>query len=73
VGSYSFYYDPTHLNPLPSLTTKFMIQYCGLCRVKIMNLHPSTETRVNEDSDLAQRFNHYFYSAMDYAIVGYKP
>ncbi len=73
VGSYSFYYDPTHLNPLPSATTKFMVQYCGLCRVKILNLHPSTETRVKEDSDLAQRFNQYFYSSMDYAIVGYKP
>jgi SAM-dependent methyltransferase len=73
VGSYSFYYDPTHVNPLPSPTIKFIGEYCGLCGVKILNLNPSQATKVDEDSELARRFNQYFYSSMDYAIVGYKP
>ncbi|MGB5594234.1 MAG: methyltransferase, partial [Crocosphaera sp.] len=63
----------THVNPLPSPTIKFIGEYCGLCGVKILNLNPSQATKVDEDSELARRFNQYFYSSMDYAIVGYKP
>ncbi|MGH7998271.1 MAG: methyltransferase domain-containing protein, partial [Brasilonema sp.] len=73
VGSCNFYFDPSHRNPLPSLMIEFVAQYSGLTRINILNLNPSESSRVNEDSELAKRFNQYFYDAMDYAVIGYKP
>jgi len=72
VGSCNFYFDPTHRNPLPSLMTQFLVQYCGFAEVEILNLNPSTETAICEDSEIAKRFNECFYGPMDYAIIGYK-
>jgi O-antigen chain-terminating methyltransferase len=72
VGSCNFYFDPTHRNPLPSLMTQFLVQYCGFAEVEILNLNPSTETAISEDSEIAKRFNECFYGPMDYAIIGYK-
>jgi O-antigen chain-terminating methyltransferase len=72
VGSCNFYFDPTHRNPLPSLMTQFLAQYSGFSPVNILNLNPSTDTPIVEDSETAKRFNEYFYGPMDYAIIGYK-
>jgi SAM-dependent methyltransferase len=73
VGSYNFYLDPTHRNPLPSPVVKFMVEARGLCRAEIMPLHPSEATRVEEAGlDVAKRFNDYFYGPQDYAVIGWK-
>ena len=72
IGSCNFYFDPTHRNPLPSLMTQFLAKYSGFSPVNILNLNPSTETPIAEDSETAKRFNEYFYGPMDYAIIGYK-
>lgn len=73
VGSYRFYLDPTHRNPLPSPVVKFMVEARGLCRVEVMPLHPSEEPRVEEAGlDVAKRFNDYFYGPQDYAVIGWK-
>jgi SAM-dependent methyltransferase len=73
VGSYRFYLDPTHRNPLPSPVVKFMVEARGLCRVEVMSLHPSEEPRVEEAGlEVAKRFNDYFYGPQDYAITGWK-
>jgi 2-polyprenyl-3-methyl-5-hydroxy-6-metoxy-1,4-benzoquinol methylase len=73
VGSYRFYLDPTHRNPLPSPVVKFMAEARGLCRVTVMPLHPSELPRVDEAGlDVAKRFNDYFYGPEDYAVIGWK-
>ncbi len=74
VGSHNFYFDPTHRNPLPSATVKFIAEARGLCRIEIMNLHPYPESYRVEDAGLniAKRFNEYFYGPQDYAVVGWK-
>ncbi len=72
VGSHTFYFDPTHRNPLPSQMVKFVAEYQGLQAVKILNLNPIPDNQKLHGSDLAERFNQYFYSAQDYAIIGYK-
>jgi O-antigen chain-terminating methyltransferase len=74
VGSHFFYFDPSHRNPLPSATVKFMAEARGLCRVETMPLHPSAEAmRVEEgESEVAKRFNEYFFGPQDYAFVGWK-
>jgi SAM-dependent methyltransferase len=70
VGSCNFYFDPTHLHPLPSLTMQFLAEARGLCKVEILNLHPPEVSPLRETTEVAKRFNEYFYGPMDYAIVG---
>ena len=74
VGSHNFYLDPTHRNPLPSSTMRFLAEARALCRVEIMTLHPYPEfLRLEEVGlDIAKRFNKYFYGPQDYAVVGWK-
>ena len=74
VGSYSFYFDPTHRKPLPSTVIKFLIESKGFSRVKVLPLNPvGEEEKVKgDDSELARRFNKYFYGPRDYAVIGYK-
>lgn len=72
VGSCNFYFDPTHRNPVPSQVLNFLLESRGLLGVEILKLNPSDDTPVADDSDLARRFNHYFYGPMDYAAIGWK-
>ena len=72
VGSCNFYFDPTHRNPLPSQVTKFLVESRGFAEVQVLNLNPSDDTPVDETSELARRFNQYFYGPMDYAVIGFK-
>lgn len=72
VGTHNFYIDPTHRNPLPSITIKFIAEFIGFCKVDILKLHPYPETLKLSGSAEAERFNDYFYGAQDYAVVGYK-
>ena len=73
VGSCTFYSDPTHRNPLPSSTIRFLAESQGFSQVTIMKLHPYSEELMLSGSDLAERFSEYFYGARDYAVVGLKP
>jgi SAM-dependent methyltransferase len=73
VGSNNFYMDPTHLNPLPSPLTKFMLENVGYQSVEIMNLNAYADSFKVSGSELADRFNDYFYGPQDYAVFGYKP
>ncbi|WP_019508168.1 bifunctional 2-polyprenyl-6-hydroxyphenol methylase/3-demethylubiquinol 3-O-methyltransferase UbiG [Pleurocapsa sp. PCC 7319] len=72
VGSCSFYIDPSHRNPLPSVTTKFIAESVGLHDVSIMKLHAYPEKQRVNGSEVAERFNDFFYGAQDYAVIGYK-
>ena len=71
VGSHSFYLDPTHRNPLPSDTVRFLAEARGLCRVEVLPLHPAPAT-FDGDSTLAQRLNEFFSGPRDYAVMGWK-
>jgi O-antigen chain-terminating methyltransferase len=73
VGSCNFYYDPTHRNPVPSPVLQFMLEARGFARVEVLNLNPSDAQPVAGDTDIARRFNEYFYGPMDYAVIGRKP
>ncbi|MGC1394052.1 MAG: methyltransferase domain-containing protein [Coleofasciculaceae cyanobacterium] len=72
VSSHTFYLDPTHRHPLPSELSKFLLESKNLASVKVMNLHPYPDKFKLSGSDLAERFNQYFYGAQDYAVIGYK-
>ena len=72
VGSNNFYLDPTHHKPLPSLLVQFLAEYCGLSRVEVRKLNPPPHEMRVHGSELAERFNHYFYGPRDYAVIGWK-
>jgi SAM-dependent methyltransferase len=72
VGSCNFYLDPTHRKPLPSPVLKYLVESRGFLILDTLALNPSDEQPVSDDSELAQRFNEYFYGPMDYAIVARK-
>ena len=74
VGSCTFYLDPTHKRPLPSLMMEFLTKNRGFTKVKLLKLNPAAPAyKVPDDSELANRFNEYFYGPMDYAVIGVKP
>lgn len=67
VGSHFFYLDPTHNNPIPPQTAKFLLEWCGFERVKVERLHPY-EWHHFEDDHLDTLLK----GPQDYAIIGYK-
>jgi O-antigen chain-terminating methyltransferase len=73
VGSCNFYADPTHRNPIPSETLKFLLESRGLRCKEVLKLRPWDEAKLDGDTELISRFNEYFYSAPDYGIVATKP
>jgi O-antigen chain-terminating methyltransferase len=72
VGSCNFYFDPTHRNPLPGPVLKFLVESRGFKDVQILKLNPSDESPVKGGTELAKRFNQYFYGPMDYAVIGWR-
>lgn len=72
VGSNNFYIDPTHIKPLPSSLIQFLVEHIGFHPVKIINLNPYEDSFKVNGSELADRFNSYFYGPQDYAVIGYK-
>lgn len=75
VGAYTFYFDPSHRNPLPGPMLRFFVEARGFCDVRLLELHPYPETvRLPEDGNgIAARFNEYFYGPQDYAVIGRRP
>jgi ubiquinone/menaquinone biosynthesis C-methylase UbiE/predicted transcriptional regulator len=75
VGAHTFYFDPTHLKPLPSAMLRFFVEARGFCDVYVAEMQPYSETvRFPEDGNImAKRLNDYFYGPQDYAVIGRKP
>ena len=73
VGSCNFWCDPTHRHPIPMGLAEFLAEARGLCRVRILPLHPYPDASALHGSDVAQRLSEHFYGPQDYAIVGYRP
>ncbi len=78
VGSCNFYIDPTHQKPLPSSVVQFLAQEVGFVNTQVQYHHPNPGEINNQvvaegpTKEIIDRFNHFFYGAQDYAILGYK-
>lgn len=73
VGSCNFYYDPTHLRPVVPAVAQFMAVQRGFAHAEILRLHPyPQEVQVQEDTEIARRFNRAMYGAQDFAVVAWK-
>ena len=73
VAAFTFYKDPTHLNPLPSEVVSFMLEYIGFENVVVKNLHPFPENmKIKSKSDCANTMNDYLYKEQDYIVIATK-
>jgi O-antigen chain-terminating methyltransferase len=74
VGCNTFYLDPTHKNPVPSLLADLLIKACGFSDTEILNLNPvkSSEEKQKINGSIIETFGKYFFGPQDYAIIGYK-
>jgi predicted SAM-dependent methyltransferase len=73
VGSCNFYTDPTHRNPIPNQTLKFLLESRGFDAINVLKLRPWDEAKLEGDSEMVRRFNEFFYSAPDYGVIATKP
>jgi SAM-dependent methyltransferase len=73
VATHNFYLDPTHQRPVPMALTQFLVESRGFCDVRAFGLHPyPSSIALAEDSEVARRFNEFFYGAQDYAVTARK-
>ncbi len=73
VGAHAFYLDPTHRNPVPSALLSFLVEQQGFADVTVLPLRGvPPEQHVKESTEVAARFNDYFYGPLDYAVIGWK-
>ncbi|SFO87887.1 methyltransferase domain-containing protein [Hydrogenimonas thermophila] len=67
VGACNFYIDPTHKNPIPPVTSKFIAEKCNFKDVKIKYLNG------NFGVNFTDKFiDNQFGSQLDYAVIAYK-
>ena len=69
VGATTFYYDPTHRNPLPPIPTQFIVSHRGFVEAEILRLHPVTEERLRENGENVDLLNRVLFGPQDYAII----
>jgi SAM-dependent methyltransferase len=83
VGACTFYYDPTHLSPLPPPLAQFLVEARGFVGVEIKRLAdnraverlppiPSDRPDSESINRIIELLNEHFGAAPDYAVVGYK-
>ena len=67
----NFWFDPTHLQPMPPPATQFIVQSRGFERVEIVRLHPNEGDHLRDIPD--QWLKALLLGPQDYAIVARKP
>jgi O-antigen chain-terminating methyltransferase len=74
VGSFSFYFDPSHLHPLAPDVLAFAIENRGFDETEILRLHPRGDGHENDNRDdqYIAEVLHRFYMEQDYSVIGYK-
>lgn len=73
VGACNFYNDPTHQRPIVPAVAEFMAVQRGFAHARILRLHPYPDiVHVQEDSEIARRFNAAMYGSQDYALLAWK-
>lgn len=75
VGAFTFWYDPTHVHPLPPEGMRFLAQARGFAAVEIVRLHPLPAAMHIADGgpDIQGKLNPLLYGEQDYSVVARKP
>ncbi len=72
VGACTFYTDPTHHNPLPPDTTRFLMTARGFSQCDILRLHPHDQPPRDLADTLPASLMQLLYGEQDYAVIGHK-
>lgn len=76
VGSWKFYYDPSHLHPLPPDVLGFTAESVGFPKVTLLKLHPISDKfpaqdKLDETHTLSD-IQYHFYGPQDYSVIAVK-
>jgi len=69
VATNSFYFDPSHLNPLPPELLSFALEVTGFKNISIIRSYP---VKIKNDKALETEVFKRFYGPRNYAVIGYK-
>jgi O-antigen chain-terminating methyltransferase len=72
VGACTFYTDPTHHNPLPPDSTRFLMTARGFSECDILRLHPYDKPPQDMKDTLPPSLGQLLYGEQDYAVIGHK-
>ena len=73
VGAFSFYYDPSHLKPIPPQLLAFTLEYVGFKKIEILPLHPEIDTNGKSTvSKMDKQVIDKLFGPRDYAVIAYK-
>jgi O-antigen chain-terminating methyltransferase len=73
VGACNFWFDPTHIRPLPPDVLHFAVQARGFDSAEILRLHPYPEDSHLPESEMSGQLNNLLYGPRDYSVVAAKP
>jgi O-antigen chain-terminating methyltransferase len=68
VGAYTFYFDPTHRNPIPPALLEYLMKSRGYMSVSVKRSQPFKAYESILDKNLVDLFS----CAQDYAVIAYK-
>ena len=72
VGACNFWYDPTHVRPLPPEPMRFVLQARGFGRVEILRLHPRSDApQAAAGNALEAALVERLYGPQDYALIAH--
>lgn len=72
VATNNFYFDPTHIKPLPSLFLQFIVEYQGFSRAEIQYCNPQSEPDLTPAHDVERRIIEGLCGPMDYSVIGWR-
>lgn len=72
VATYTFRFDPTHRQPIPSELLALVLEASGFAEIQTLDLHPPIPPEIAPESPLAE-LNARFFGAQDYAVVAVRP
>lgn len=73
VGSFSFYTDPSHKNPIPPDTLIYLIENRGFVEPEIFRSAPLNCVSYSGGDDALKAIVHRFNMEQDYAVIARKP
>jgi O-antigen chain-terminating methyltransferase len=72
VGSLTFWYDSSHIKPVPPDVLAFMLQYAGFNETKLIRMRPDKELSQEVPDELTKKMAQRLFGPRDYVAVGYK-
>jgi SAM-dependent methyltransferase/predicted O-methyltransferase YrrM len=72
MGSFNFWKDPTHRQPIPPALLEFVYEYFGLRVVKRLDLNrsPQDDRLPYDEISVVHRLNESLYGPQDYGLIG---